>query len=203
MEETQTIQQMCATFGVTPRTLRFYESKELLFPKREGTQRLFTRRDSARLKLILRGKRFGFSLEEIRQMLDMYDIENGPVNQMAEAIEAARLAGLPLVIAGVVHDEDYHRRLVEPFVDGTTVSYVGPVGPAERDRLLGGAVALLHLIGETPEPDQTVANFERIVEAVTDKAARLAERLARLLEGTLEEIVEGGGDEELEPVNLG
>lgn len=64
-----------------------------------------------------------------------------------EAIEAARLAGLPLVIAGVVHDEGYHRTLVEPFVDGTTVSYVGPVGPTERDRLLGGAVALLHLIG--------------------------------------------------------
>jgi glycosyltransferase involved in cell wall biosynthesis len=64
-----------------------------------------------------------------------------------EAIEVARLAGLPLIIAGVVHDEHYHRTLVEPFVDGTTVSYVGPVGPAERDRLLGGAVALLHLIG--------------------------------------------------------
>ena len=64
-----------------------------------------------------------------------------------EAIEVARLAGLPLVIAGVVHDADYYRELVEPFVDGTTVTYVGPVGPAERDRLLGGAVALLHLIG--------------------------------------------------------
>jgi glycosyltransferase involved in cell wall biosynthesis len=64
-----------------------------------------------------------------------------------EAIEVARLAGLPLVIAGVIHDRDYHRRLVEPFVDGTSVSYVGPVGPSERDRLLGGAVALLHLIG--------------------------------------------------------
>ena len=77
MEETQTIQQMCASFGVTARTLRFYESKELLSPKRQGTRRLFTRRDSARLKLILRGKRFGFSLEEIRQLLDMYDIGDG------------------------------------------------------------------------------------------------------------------------------
>jgi glycosyltransferase involved in cell wall biosynthesis len=64
-----------------------------------------------------------------------------------EAIEVARTAGLPLVIAGVVHDVDYHRRYVEPFVDGESVRFVGAVGPAERDRLLGGAVALLHLIG--------------------------------------------------------
>ncbi|MDB2501374.1 MerR family DNA-binding transcriptional regulator [Planktomarina temperata] len=93
MEEIQTIQQMCATFGVTPRTLRFYESKELLFPKREGTRRLFTRRDSARLKLILRGKRFGFSLEEIRQLLDMYDIGDGQATQFQETyrIACARL----------------------------------------------------------------------------------------------------------------
>ena len=93
MEETQTIQQMCASFGVTARTLRFYESKELLSPKRQGTRRLFTRRDSARLKLILRGKRFGFSLEEIRQLLDMYDIGDGQATQFQETyrIACARL----------------------------------------------------------------------------------------------------------------
>jgi glycosyltransferase involved in cell wall biosynthesis len=62
------------------------------------------------------------------------------------AIEVARRAGLPLVIAGVVQDAAYHREHVEPFVDGVHVSYLGPVGPAERDRLLGGALALLHLI---------------------------------------------------------
>jgi hypothetical protein len=56
-----TIREMCDAFDVTPRTLRFYESKELLFPRRDGQKRLFTRRDRARLKLILRGKRFGFS----------------------------------------------------------------------------------------------------------------------------------------------
>ncbi len=73
--EEMTIREMCDAFDVTPRTLRFYEAKELIFPKREGTKRLFSRRDSARLKLILRGKRFGFSLEDIRQLLDMYDLE--------------------------------------------------------------------------------------------------------------------------------
>lgn len=70
-DETMTIREMCDAFEVTPRTLRFYEAKELLFPVREGQKRLFTRRDRARLKLILRGKRFGFSLEEIRQLLDL------------------------------------------------------------------------------------------------------------------------------------
>ncbi|MDQ0373788.1 glycosyltransferase family 4 protein [Cellulomonas humilata] len=62
------------------------------------------------------------------------------------AIDVARRAGMPLVIAGVVHDETYFRSLVEPHVDGSLVRYVGSVGPAERDRLLGGAAALLHLI---------------------------------------------------------
>lgn len=71
--EFMTIREMCDTYDVTPRTLRFYEMKELLFPVRDGTRRLFTRRDRARLTLILRGKRFGFSLESIRQLLDMYD----------------------------------------------------------------------------------------------------------------------------------
>ena len=68
-DELMTIRQMCDAFEVTARTLRFYEAKELIAPIREGQKRLFTKRDRARLKLILRGKRFGFSLEEIRQLL--------------------------------------------------------------------------------------------------------------------------------------
>ena len=71
--DTMTIREMCESYDVTPRTLRFYESKELLSPLRQGTARLFTRQDRARLQLILRGKRFGFSLEDIRQLLGMYD----------------------------------------------------------------------------------------------------------------------------------
>lgn len=74
-EDLLTIRQMCEAFEVTPRTLRFYEAKELITPIRRGTSRLYTYRDRARLKLILRGKRFGFSLEDIRQLLDMYDRE--------------------------------------------------------------------------------------------------------------------------------
>ena len=94
--DTMTIRQMCDAFGVTPRTLRFYEAKELLFPIREGQKRLFTKRDRARLKLILRGKRFGFSLEEIRQLLNLYKKGHEQRTQLARAYEIAgeRLAML-------------------------------------------------------------------------------------------------------------
>lgn len=85
-----TIRQMCDAFDVTPRTLRFYESKELLFPIREGTRRLFTKRDRARLKLILRGKRFGFSLEDIRQILDLYERDGANEMQAIRTYELAR-----------------------------------------------------------------------------------------------------------------
>ena len=89
-DDLMTIRQMCEAFGVTARTLRFYESKELLAPIREGQTRLFTRRDRARLKLILRGKRFGFSLEDIRQLLDLYDIGDQQRTQMLRTAELAR-----------------------------------------------------------------------------------------------------------------
>lgn len=89
-EETMTIREMCDAFRVTPRTLRFYEAKELLFPIRDGQKRLFTKSDRARLKLILRGKRFGFSLEEIRQLLDMYHIGDQQATQLSRTYEIAR-----------------------------------------------------------------------------------------------------------------
>lgn len=89
-EKDMTIREMCETFDVTPRTLRFYESKELLFPKRDGQKRLFTRRDRARLKLILRGKRFGFSLEDIRQLLDLYDRDGTHEVQLTQTYDLAR-----------------------------------------------------------------------------------------------------------------
>ena len=87
---TMTIHEMCDAFQVTPRTLRFYEAKELLFPIREGQKRLFTHRDRARLKLILRGKRFGFSLEEIRQLLDLYNMGDAQKTQLTRTYEIAQ-----------------------------------------------------------------------------------------------------------------
>ena len=85
-----TIREMCETFEVTPRTLRFYEAKELLEPKRVGMKRLYSRRDRARLKLILRGKRFGFSLEDIRQTLDLYDRDGTNLPQMQRILTLAQ-----------------------------------------------------------------------------------------------------------------
>ena len=69
-----------------------------------------------------------------------------PDKGTATAIDVAARAGVPLVIAGVVQDEDYFADEVAPRIDGTSVTFIGPVGPGERDRLLGGALALLHLI---------------------------------------------------------
>jgi DNA-binding transcriptional MerR regulator len=89
-EEFLTIRQMCDAHGVTARALRFYEAKELLSPRREGARRLYARKDRARLTLILRGKRFGFSLEEIRQLLDMYDPAGANDAQLARTIAIAR-----------------------------------------------------------------------------------------------------------------
>ena len=89
-DTTMTIREMCDLFEVTPRTLRFYEQKELLFPLRDGQKRLFTRRDRARLKLILRGKRFGFNLEDIRQLLELYDTGEGQQVQLARTYDIAQ-----------------------------------------------------------------------------------------------------------------
>jgi DNA-binding transcriptional MerR regulator len=87
--QTLNIREMCDAFDVTPRALRFYEGKELLFPIREGQRRMFTRSDRARLKLILRGKRFGFSLEEIRQLLDLYQMDDGQLTQLSQSYALA------------------------------------------------------------------------------------------------------------------
>jgi DNA-binding transcriptional MerR regulator len=89
-EATVGIGEMCAAFGVTPRTLRFYEQKALLAPLRDGQRRLFTARDRARLALILQGKRFGFSLEEIRALLDLYDPADSRPQLSATLLAAER-----------------------------------------------------------------------------------------------------------------
>lgn len=75
-----TFKEMCSEFDVTPRTLRYYEYIELLTPERDGRARHYRPREVARMKLIMRGRKFGFSLEDIRQWLDLYD--EGPENRV-------------------------------------------------------------------------------------------------------------------------
>ena len=91
-----TIREMCDEFGVSARTLRFYEAKELLFPLRVGQKRLFSKRDCARMKLIVRGKRYGFSLDEIRRLLALYRSGESQKTQVIKTYQIAqdRLADL-------------------------------------------------------------------------------------------------------------
>jgi DNA-binding transcriptional MerR regulator len=89
MPETRTIGEVCAEFAVTARALRFYEAKGLIAPIREGQKRLFTPGCRARVKLILQGKRFGFSLAEIKDLLDLYHVGDGRVTQLSATLEAA------------------------------------------------------------------------------------------------------------------
>ena len=86
MKSTFTIGDLSREFDVTLRTLRFYEDKQLLNPKRHGLNRLYSRRDRARLKLVLMGKKVGFSLTEIKDMLDLYDLKDGQVTQLKVAL---------------------------------------------------------------------------------------------------------------------
>ena len=86
-ERTFAIRQLCVEFGVTPRALRFYEDKGLLSPGRDGMNRVYNHRDRVRLQLILRGKRVGFSLSEIRDILDLYDQNDGGAVQMSKSLK--------------------------------------------------------------------------------------------------------------------
>ncbi len=81
-----TIGDLAREFGVTLRALRFYEDKGLLTPRRMGLNRFYSRRDRARLKLVLMGKKVGFSLVEIKEMLDLYDLGDGQVTQLKVAL---------------------------------------------------------------------------------------------------------------------
>lgn len=87
---TYSIRQLCREFSATARALRFYEDKGLLTPARKGQTRVYDARDRARLKLILRGRRIGFSLQEIREMMDLYDRKDHNVHQMAIALRRHR-----------------------------------------------------------------------------------------------------------------
>jgi DNA-binding transcriptional MerR regulator len=85
-----TIRDLGEEFGCTHRTIRFYEDEGLLKPRREGQARIYSARDRARLSLILRGRRLGFSLAEIAEMLDLYDADPGHVRQLTVALEKGR-----------------------------------------------------------------------------------------------------------------
>lgn len=82
MSRTFSITELAQEFGVTNRTIRFYETEGMLTPLREGQRRIYRPRDRVRLKLILRGKRLGLSLQEIREIIDLYDADKGEAGQL-------------------------------------------------------------------------------------------------------------------------
>lgn len=86
-EEYTRIGEMAKTYGVTLRTLRFYEDKGLISPLRDGSTRLYSRRDKARLKLILLGRKVGFSLRDVKQIMDLYDPNGANIKQLKLTLE--------------------------------------------------------------------------------------------------------------------
>ena len=90
MTRTYKISELALEFGITSRTIRHYEDKDLLRPRRKGQNRIYSQRDHGRLFLILRGKRVGFQLDEIKEMLDLYDNNDGQVAQMRTVLARCR-----------------------------------------------------------------------------------------------------------------
>lgn len=89
-DEYLTISQMCEAFQVTARTLRFYEARGLLAPTRQGQHRIYGRRERGRLKLIMRGRRYGFSLDDISSLLELYEPNGENFDQLTAALERGR-----------------------------------------------------------------------------------------------------------------
>ena len=107
-KEQLSFKEMCAHFEVTPRTLRYYEYIELLQPERDGRSRFYNPRDVARMTLIMRGRRFGFSLEELRQWLMIYDKEGN---------EAQMRAWVPIAQGKLVELQKQQKEISEAVLD--------------------------------------------------------------------------------------
>ena len=90
MTDLHTISELAEEFKITTRTIRFYEDEGLLRPKRNGRQRIYSKRDYVRLKLILRGKRLGLSLREISDIIELYDSDQGELGQLDSFLQSIR-----------------------------------------------------------------------------------------------------------------
>jgi len=122
---------------VTARTLRFYEEKGLLSPRRQGQDRLYSRRDRARLKYVLMGRRVGFSLDEVREMLDLYDIGDGQTAQLTAARVKFRdrIAQLERQKNEIEHVIDELRRASETVESMLAGAGAGTAGTKPRIRM--------------------------------------------------------------------
>lgn len=128
-DQTYTISELAREFGITPRAIRYYEDQGLLAPERAGQTRIYCKRDRARLRLTLRGKRLGFSLAEIGEMLDLYDATHDERRQLVHCLHAlskrkARLEqqreDIDAVLAEITAFEHQCRDLIVKPVQGET-----------------------------------------------------------------------------------
>lgn len=90
MDKIYSVTELAKDLGITPRTIRFYEDQGLILPQRAGTTRVYTHRDRARMILILRGKRLGFTLKDIKEFLDLYVVDTTQVEQLRALINKVR-----------------------------------------------------------------------------------------------------------------
>ncbi len=127
-ERTFTISELADTFQVTPRTIRFYEDQGLLSPRRDGLNRVYSHRDRARLTLICRGKRLGFSLAEIKDFLDLYDVDDRQIEQMRFALAHGRerIASLEVQLADVQQTLSELRALESQIVEHLKAAGAAP-----------------------------------------------------------------------------
>jgi len=147
-EQTFSITELAQEFKITARAIRFYEDKGLLAPSRQGMNRVYTRRDRARLILILRGKRLGFSLIEIREMLDLYDLGDGQTEQLRVTLRrsAERLKALESQrrdVEAAIHELRRAVTLLDEYLSlrerGQTVPDIDDFVRARSDALLSVA----------------------------------------------------------------
>jgi DNA-binding transcriptional MerR regulator len=122
-----TITELAAEFDITPRAIRFYEDMGLLEPARSGRNRVYTHRDRTRLKLTLRGKRLGLSLQEVKQLVDMYDSESDAVPQLKAFLEVLRqhrrqlqqqLEDIEVTLAEIAQHEERCENLISEALAG-------------------------------------------------------------------------------------
>ena len=129
---TYTISDLSREFGVTPRAIRFYEDEGILSPAREGQQRIYVSRDRTRLKLILRGRRLGLSLADIRGLIDMYEEPKDTLPQLREFLSVLaqhrqtlerRREDIDLTLAEIDAQEAMGRRMLDQLVDASTTTF--------------------------------------------------------------------------------
>jgi DNA-binding transcriptional MerR regulator len=133
-ERTFTISELADTFQVTPRTIRFYEDQGLLSPRRDGLNRVYSHRDRARLTLICRGKRLGFSLAEIKDFLDLYDVDDRQIEQMRFALAHGRerIASLEVQLVDVQQTLSELRALENQIVEHLKAAGAAPDKQAKK-----------------------------------------------------------------------